>query len=131
MSNQEFTTEQEYFDFCYQAVMMQGLPSVTSGRCVYRGPNGLKCAIGHLISDDDYDPEMEGRVVWDLFNDFESCKKYKEFESLLKAIQGAHDVLKHIHERKNEFRSEFHERMVNIANAYGLTVPKMPENLPN
>ena len=32
-------------------------------RCAYRGDNGLKCAIGCLIDDRDYDVSMEGDVV--------------------------------------------------------------------
>jgi hypothetical protein len=29
--------------------------------CMYRGPNGLKCAIGALITDECYNTELEGR----------------------------------------------------------------------
>lgn len=32
-------------------------------RCVYRGPGGLKCAIGFLIPDEEYRSEMENCVV--------------------------------------------------------------------
>lgn len=34
--------------------------------CAYRGTDGLKCAIGHIISDENYSPEMEGNGVGDL-----------------------------------------------------------------
>lgn len=27
--------------------------------CLYRGPNGTKCAVGHLIADELYTPELE------------------------------------------------------------------------
>lgn len=39
----------------------QGSFEVLGGlvRCLYRGPNGNKCAVGHLIPDDKYVPEME------------------------------------------------------------------------
>jgi hypothetical protein len=30
-----------------------------SGRCLYRGPNGAKCAIGLFIPDDRYNPQMD------------------------------------------------------------------------
>ena len=30
------------------------------GRCLYRGPEGRKCAIGCLIPDEKYDPAFEG-----------------------------------------------------------------------
>ena len=29
------------------------------GKCLYRGPNGLKCAAGIMIPDDFYKPEMD------------------------------------------------------------------------
>jgi hypothetical protein len=32
-------------------------------RCAYRGPNGMKCAAGHLIPDEQYSPKMEGWSV--------------------------------------------------------------------
>ena len=31
----------------------QSLDSPRGGRCLYRGPHGLKCAIGHCITDED------------------------------------------------------------------------------
>lgn len=31
--------------------------------CVYRAPNGRKCAIGALIPDDKYEPIMEGQPL--------------------------------------------------------------------
>lgn len=31
--------------------------------CMYRGPNGTKCAFGHFIPDDAYAPGMEGRIA--------------------------------------------------------------------
>jgi hypothetical protein len=32
---------------------------VHGGLCLYRGTDGLKCAIGHAIPDELYDPEMD------------------------------------------------------------------------
>jgi len=34
------------------------------GGCVYRGENGMKCAAGILIPDDQYNPKMEG-LFWE------------------------------------------------------------------
>jgi hypothetical protein len=34
--------------------------------CMYRAPDGTKCAIGCLIQDEDYNPRMEGRTVYAL-----------------------------------------------------------------
>lgn len=44
---------QELFDKATTAILQQGCRSVNpAGQCRYRGPNNLKCAIGHLISDE-------------------------------------------------------------------------------
>lgn len=38
-------------------------PSPTEATCMYRGPDGVRCAIGCLVDDDDYDPNWEGFPV--------------------------------------------------------------------
>lgn len=35
-------------------------------RCLYRGPEGTKCAVGCLIPDELYDPNIEGLSVSDI-----------------------------------------------------------------
>jgi len=54
-------TRQEWFDTSVRGLRAQGGPSVceVSGFCVYRGPEGRKCAIGFLIPDEKYDILME------------------------------------------------------------------------
>jgi hypothetical protein len=46
------------------SVLDQGCVSVSVdgsvANCVYRGPEGVKCAVGHIIDDEYYQPEMEG-----------------------------------------------------------------------
>lgn len=48
---------QEILNIVYPALMKQGTKSVTPpernvmARCLYRGPCGTKCAVGHLIPD--------------------------------------------------------------------------------
>lgn len=52
---------QEVFDKVLNHLLKQGRKSVDSdGRCLYRAPNGDKCAIGCLIPDELYTPELEG-----------------------------------------------------------------------
>jgi len=43
--------------------MTQGKCSRLDTDCRYRGPEGLKCAIGALIPDDLYDARIEGKAV--------------------------------------------------------------------
>lgn len=84
-------TQQETFDTVVRHLRTQGCKSIADGACMYRGPDGLKCAVGCLIPDDDYRPEMEsqaacalgsvGRLLHDLGHDL----------SLINALQLVHD----------------------------------------
>jgi hypothetical protein len=58
--------KQEIFDTTTRALLAQGRPSFNpaEGTCLYRGPDGTKCAIGHLIPDDAYHPDMENLRAW-------------------------------------------------------------------
>jgi hypothetical protein len=56
-------TRQTAFDTALAHLRKQGQRAVedqhSDAGCVYRSPEGLKCAIGALISDEDYNPNME------------------------------------------------------------------------
>lgn len=59
-------TNQQIFDKAVTALLKQNQRSGDPGSyagCQYRGPNGLKCAVGHLIDDACYQPLMEGRSI--------------------------------------------------------------------
>lgn len=45
---------QKLFNEAGEKVIAQGRQSIdkSSNTCVYRGPNGIKCAVGHLITDE-------------------------------------------------------------------------------
>lgn len=55
----ETLTAQEIFDTV--AAHLRGMPQRSSKgvSCLYRGPNGLKCAVGCLITDEEYKEEMD------------------------------------------------------------------------
>lgn len=56
-------TKQVIFDKVTDHLLTQKAVSADQyGDCFYRGPNGLKCAIGALIPDSSYDKTMEGNV---------------------------------------------------------------------
>jgi len=96
-----------------RAVIAQGKKSVNDeDLCMYRGFDGLKCAIGHLIPDSKYSPYIEdkvlvsGRVVEELFP-----KKYKtdsNWINLFTTLQTQHD-----NAVNNEFVSSFKGRVGN------------------
>lgn len=53
-------TDQETFDTVVRHLHRQGKPAVDAfGNCVYRAPDGCRCAAGCLIPDDKYRESME------------------------------------------------------------------------
>jgi len=97
------TTEaQQLFDQAVNGIRAQGRRSVgTNGSggpmCAYRGPDGCKCAAGHLISDADYSPAMENSQVDTIcneaeFNDRPSICVIGRHLYLVQALQNAHDT---------------------------------------
>jgi hypothetical protein len=52
-------TKQETFDTVVRHLLTQAKQSRDEDACLYRGPDGTKCAAGCLISDADYSPSME------------------------------------------------------------------------
>lgn len=61
----EVEQRQEIFNLVIRMLVKQGQRSIRStGECAYRGTNGRKCAVGLLISDEEYTPKMEGQAVY-------------------------------------------------------------------
>lgn len=78
-----------------EAVIKQGAPSMNEdGACLYRCGD-LKCAVGHLIADEHYTPELEGSNLID--RDVVRALKASQGEITnkaleeLKCVQMAHD----------------------------------------
>ena len=59
--------------------------------CVYRGPRGLKCAVGCLIRDDEYDRVMENHGVTDLCGRNRLPQRLIPHAALLLDLQDVHD----------------------------------------
>jgi hypothetical protein len=78
----------------------QGRSSVASraeiAKCVYRDPEGLRCAAGLWVRDDDYDELLENMsVIAAVVGEHMPPKFWKEHSSLLHALQGVHDGMPH------------------------------------
>jgi hypothetical protein len=85
-------TQQEIFDKVVEHLFAQGCKSSEYGvnvgeTCLYRGPNGTKCAIGCLIPDNRYTVMYEGGNVARLLTD----KQYALYGSFLDTLQHVHD----------------------------------------
>lgn len=59
--------KQQIFDKIVAGLASQGFKQSVDmsdgGMCVYRGPDGLKCAVGWLIPDEEYSKGLEGYSV--------------------------------------------------------------------
>ena len=94
-------TRQTAFDAVKKHLLTQMEKSKSSDSCLYRGPGGLKCAIGALIPDDVYKPEMDvvddmrvGQSIRELIVKFPEVAALfpKISPGFLVALQGIHDL---------------------------------------
>lgn len=85
---------QEIFEMVAKHLFQQKERSM-DGKCLYRGPNGKKCAIGILIPDEKYDPDMEGKCSYQLKEyeyDLDPAIFNTENTAFLDQLQRAHDL---------------------------------------
>ena len=61
LKNLNEASEQEVFDQVATHLLTQKKRAAEGEKCKYRTKDGLKCAAGCLLADDEYDPEIEGR----------------------------------------------------------------------
>lgn len=105
-------TRQETFDIVTKHLLTQNAVSEDEGgTCMYRGPNGLKCAVGVLIPDELHCPSMEGEpadgwmvadILRPLGHDVELCAD----------LQRIHDI---------GYTDDWHEALADLACEHGLT----------
>ena len=86
-------TAQELFDIVYKHMMSQNARSVMGGysTCAYRGEDGLKCAIGVLIPDEDYREDMERKGAENLLAKGACLHHLAAHHRLISKLQGIHD----------------------------------------
>jgi hypothetical protein len=67
---------QQAFDKVVKHLLTQGMKSTDSitGYCQYRGDSGRSCAVGCLIDDLDYSPNLEGNTVMTLGEHYPAAK---------------------------------------------------------
>ena len=126
----ETRRRQAFLDKIVPLVVKQGKRSVDErGKCLYRGPNGLKCAIGFAIPDDRYDPNMDGNyvasVVLQLWRGVVVEGLQADDAAFADAVQSAHDKASG---EGRAFITDFMERVRKVAERFGLTVPQIEGN---
>jgi hypothetical protein len=117
--------KQEIFNKVYLGLHSQGWKKSVDadGECFYRGDDGCKCAAGHLIPDEDYDPSMEG-VIFATTSYFEKTPflafnqkhpELKKHAAFILRMQQKHD--------RSESPNDMKESFIELAVANDLTIP--------
>lgn len=94
-----YLTLQEIYDTSMTHLANQGVRSLENPcdpTCLYRGPNGTKCAIGCLIADELYDLAIESKSVGNLIDQWPHMLPNIDGNDvgtmgLLRALQSFHD----------------------------------------
>ena len=107
-------TEQEIFNTVCDHLMKQGRKSKGSWQYAYRGEGGAMCAVGCLISDDEYDEGMEGDVVEQIYGRGDLPPRLEPHVNFLAELQVIHD-----HEAVREWPTHLRK----LAAERNLTVP--------
>lgn len=89
-------TLQEQFDTAVAGLLKQNCKSqrittFETKRCVYRGPNGTKCAVGFLIPDELYDPAMDHDMPLADVIQYLRIKNVELDKQLCHHLQAVHD----------------------------------------
>ena len=88
-------TRQEIFDKVVAHFAVQREAAAEYGVCMYRTPDGRKCAIGALIPDDAYSQRLEDKSVGTLSREFPGIMRASGLSDgdlcFLFALQDAHD----------------------------------------
>jgi len=125
--------KQEIFDAVVKHLLAAPARSVNhiTDTCVYRGPNGSKCAVGAILPDEIYDPKFdissEGTGIHSL------CEKYSDEipywmrrnVMLLQELQRTHDDPENWYDKKRYMIQKLHR----IAMYFGLNrkvLPRLP-----
>ena len=87
-----FETIREVLSRLETALTAQHERSLTTDKdggviCAYRGDEGRKCAVGHLIPDDRYVPEMEAKSVSNLLTHYPLALGKVPSTAMLKVLQ--------------------------------------------
>ena len=125
-------TKQETFNVVYLALKKQGSKCVIDNLdgcgqvCVYRGPNGMKCAAGHLIPDNLYKPEFEEEGGQSVTTVDSGNRPVNEVSKIINAL--GHDLylvsrLQSAHDGCGNDSRNMLQRLENVADQFNLEVP--------
>jgi len=113
-------TDQEIFDKVVNHLRKQGAQATNNdGECLYRAPNGRKCAFGCLMTDEEYKSEWEGVISNEIIKTELSLNRFLPHTYLIHELQYIHDEVEFNH---------WEESFKNCAEGFGLEYkPKASE----
>lgn len=89
---------QAVFDFVVNALLRQGRPSEDADCCLLRGPDNCKCAIGHVIRDEEYNSALESQAVDGIAFEAQELK-LPELSAFLRSYQKELSRLMQVHDK--------------------------------
>lgn len=114
--------KQRWFDRAVNGLAGQKFEqsAASHGECVYRASNGMRCAVGHLIRDCDYDSSYEGCHIYSALERglliLGHAPTKSEEAHFLSDLQDCHD------EAKNP--AEMKEALKRFAKKHELKIPR-------
>lgn len=120
-------TPQEIFDTVAKHLFEQGKRSVDRHFCRYHNEDGLKCAVGVLITVDNYFPEMDsGNKTIKTLVDHHDDK----FPDWIKNNLGLLQALQSVHDKQYNWETDdnMYNALVSVASAYDVS-PDILETL--
>lgn len=113
--------KQKIFNKVVEHLLIQARKSVIPGQgCRYRGNNGTKCAIGILISNKEYNPNMENKNIRIILDTFKLKNIDINLQPLLEKLQIIHDTVPIFY---------WPVALTELASEFNLSLPKNMERL--
>jgi hypothetical protein len=111
-------SDQEAFDIAARHLLKQGSRSVWGEECVYRAPDGTRCALGALIPDEVYDLSLEGTPSVSLYERPDVAPYLPRNKVLATALQSVHDI---------SFPDRWRSDLRRVAREFGLNAEVLDE----
>lgn len=112
-------TQQEVANMVYTGLKNQGWRQAMNenSHCVYRAPNGFKCAAGHVFTDEEVKNVSVIASAHTVIRDKRLEAKYSvDVEDFLLELQSIHDCSSRPHEMQS--------RIISCIKNAGLTIPE-------
>lgn len=119
-------TEQEIFDQVARHLVKQGVRAYSGGSCKYRSADGLMCAVGCLMSDEEYDEKYDLTGGWYGVTEKYSSEVPSAHLEFLADLQQLHDALHGNYGGDNHTSIEINylDRLKYFVQSRNLTIPQ-------